>query len=208
MTTGEVIVLTAVNILAWLVIHLSLPWIFTRMPAAWFRPGGWLFRPRRWEGEGRSPFLESGSVDPAFVDDVIARAPAAARAFTVGQAKASIPAGQQLPLAGTIALGAALPQAAAPAAPAQTTANASQDAAYDPALFERLRTWRREEAERRGKAAFHVFPDATLQRIAAARPQTEEELLAVKGVGAKKLEQFGPAVLGVVNAEPKEEKTT
>jgi glycosyl-4,4'-diaponeurosporenoate acyltransferase len=52
MTTGEVIVLTAVNILAWLVIHLSLPWIFTRMPAAWFRPGGWLFRPRRWEGEG------------------------------------------------------------------------------------------------------------------------------------------------------------
>ncbi len=52
MTTGGVILLVAVNILAWLVIHLSLPWIFTRMPADWFRPGGRLFRPRRWEGDG------------------------------------------------------------------------------------------------------------------------------------------------------------
>ena len=93
-------------------------------------------------------------------------------------------------------------------APTPLTANTPQAAAYDPALFERLRTWRREEAERRGKAAFHVFPDATLQRIAAARPQSEEELLAVKGVGPRKLEQFGPAVLDLVKTEPKEENST
>ncbi len=53
MTAGEVILLVSVNILAWLVIHLSVPWIFTRMPAAWFRPEGRLFRPRLWEGDGR-----------------------------------------------------------------------------------------------------------------------------------------------------------
>ena len=76
------------------------------------------------------------------------------------------------------------------------------DANYDPALFEQLRTWRREEAGRQGKAAFHVFPDATLQRIAAARPQTEEELLAVKGVGPKKLASFGQGVLGVTRDKP------
>lgn len=162
---------------------------------------------QRWEGEGRSPFLANGIVDPRFVDDVIQQAPAVARAFTVGQAKAGIPADRQLRLDETIALGATLPPAvtpvtpglhpATPAAPAQPPATTPEGAAYDPALFEQLRTWRREEASRQGKAAFHVFPDATLQRIAAARPQTEEELLAVKGVGPKKLASLGPGVLGV-----------
>ena len=160
---------------------------------------------QRWEGEGRSPFLESGIVDPRFVDDVIQQAPAVARAFTVGQAKAGIPPDQQLRLDETIALGATQSPAVAPvtpAAPAQPPAATSEGAAYDPALFEQLRTWRREEAGRQGKAAFHVFPDATLQRIAAARPQTEEELLAVKGVGPKKLASFGPGVLGVTRDRP------
>ena len=92
---------------------------------------------RRWEGEGRSPFLESGDVDPHFVDDVIQQAPAAARAFTVGQAKAGVPAGQELPLAEAVALGAMRPTSSAPAA----ATPAAQ--AYDPALYERLRTWRR-----------------------------------------------------------------
>jgi hypothetical protein len=163
---------------------------------------------RRWEGEGRSPFLAAGSVDPRFVDDVIAQAPAEARAFTIGQARAGIPAGQELHLVDAIALGATSPTPAAPTAAATPPTGPAPAMAYDPALFERLRTWRHEEAGRQGKAAFHVFTDATLQRIATARPQTEEELLAVKGVGPKKLEQFGQAVLGVARAEPKEENRT
>jgi superfamily II DNA helicase RecQ len=171
---------------------------------------------QRWESEGRSPFLQSGIVDPRFVDDVIQQAPAVARAFAVGQAKAGIPADQQLRLNETIALGATRPPAVTPvtpeppglypgtpAAPAQPPAATPEDAAYDPALFEQLRTWRRQEAARQGKAAFHVFPDATLQHIAAARPQTEEELLAVKGVGPKKLASFGQGVLGVTRDKPK-----
>jgi hypothetical protein len=177
---------------------------------------------QRWEDEGRSPFLQSGIVDPRFVDDVIQQAPAVARAFTVGQAKAGIPADQQLRLDETIALGATRPPAVipvtpeppglhpvtptlhpvTPATPAQPSAATPQEATYDPALFEQLRTWRRQEAGRQGKAAFHVFPDATLQRIAAARPQTEEELLAVKGVGPKKLASFGQGVLGVTRDRP------
>ena len=174
---------------------------------------------QRWEGEGRSPFLQSGIVDPRFVDDVIQQAPAVARAFTVGQAKVGIPADGQLRLDETIALGATRPPAVTPVtpglhpvtptlhpvtptAPAQPSAATPQEATYAPALFEQLRTWRREEAGRQGKAAFHVFPDATLQRIAAARPQTEEELLAVKGVGPKKLASFGQGVLGVTRDKP------
>jgi hypothetical protein len=182
---------------------------------------------QRWEDEGRSPFLQSGIVDPRFVDDVIQQAPAVARAFTVGQAKAGIPADRQLRLDETIALGATRPPAVTPvtpqppglhpvtptlhpitpAAPAQPATATPQDA-YDPALFEQLRTWRREESGRQGKAAFHVFPDATLQRIAAARPQTEEELLAVKGVGPKKLASFGQGVLGVTRDKPEGGDTT
>jgi hypothetical protein len=163
---------------------------------------------QRWQAEGRSPFLTGGFVDPRFVDDVITQAPAAARAFTIGQARAGIPADRELHLVDAIALGATSPTPAAPAPAATPPTEPAPATTYDPALFERLRTWRREEADRQGKAAFHVFPDATLQRIAAARPQTEEELLAVKGVGAKKLEQFGPAVLDMTRAEPKEENPT
>ena len=156
---------------------------------------------QRWQGKGRSPFLESGIVDPRFVDDVIRQAPAAARAFTVAQARTGVPAGSGLNLADTIALGATTP------APGMTTPPASAPAAqesttYDPALYGQLQAWRREEAERQGKAAFHVFTDATLQRVAAARPQSEVELLAVKGVGPKKLASFGQAVLDVTRAQP------
>jgi superfamily II DNA helicase RecQ len=183
---------------------------------------------QRWEGEGRSPFLQSGIVDPRFVDDVIQQAPAVARAFTVGQAKAGIPADQQLRLDETVALGATRPPVVTPvtpepsglhpvtptlhpvtpATPAQPATAAPADVTYDPALFEQLRTWRRQEADRQGKAAFHVFPDATLQRIAATRPQTEEELLAVKGVGPKKLASFGQGVLNVTRDKPEGGDTT
>jgi superfamily II DNA helicase RecQ len=54
-----------------------------------------------------------------------------------------------------------------------------------------------EAAQQQEQKAFYVFPDATLQRIAAARPQTLEDLQAVKGVGPKKLEQYGQAVLDI-----------
>jgi glycosyl-4,4'-diaponeurosporenoate acyltransferase len=42
-----------VNAAAWLVIQLGLPWLFSRIPLAWFDPSWWLFRTRAWEREGR-----------------------------------------------------------------------------------------------------------------------------------------------------------
>jgi superfamily II DNA helicase RecQ len=72
---------------------------------------------------------------------------------------------------------------------------------HDPALFEQLRSWRLAAAQQEGQKAFYVFADATLERIAAARPQTLDELEAVKGVGPKKLEQYGQAVLDITREE-------
>ncbi len=62
------------------------------------------------------------------------------------------------------------------------------------ALEEKLRAWRREEAGKMGQPAFCIFPDKTLRAIAAERPRTEEELLAVSGVGPAKAAKFGAAV--------------
>jgi hypothetical protein len=315
----------------------------------------------QWAAAGQSPSLDDGTLDPRFAEAVTQQAPAAARALTVGQAKAGIPAGQQVRLADAVALGAASPQtlparqvqrgfaravkalgqggdfasafqhqvglspqaalgdqagqaaqvaaqmqqsrlandlgrqlvetvqddlgrtpglsaqqfrdrhlgrmgywdratgdpettdqavesliglgALGPATAyrlpalkqpgprttlasvraAQTATPSSQPptpmpntqptptfstpstSTYDPTLYEQLRTWRAQQAGQLGKAAFHVFTDATLQRIAAAQPQTREELLAVKGVGPKKLDQFGPSVLDLTRTPPKED---
>ncbi len=68
----------------------------------------------------------------------------------------------------------------------------------DGALFEALRAWRAGAARERGVPAFVVFPDSTLAEIAALRPLTAEALLDMKGIGPKKLAQYGDAVLGIV----------
>ena len=70
--------------------------------------------------------------------------------------------------------------------------------AQDPALFERLRTWRTEAAKELKQPAFCVFTDATLVAIADARPASEAALRKVPGVGASKLERFGADVLALL----------
>lgn len=65
------------------------------------------------------------------------------------------------------------------------------------ALEEKLRAWRKEEAGKLGQPAFFVFSDKTLRIIAAERPRTEENLLAVDGVGPAKVAKFGAAVCAI-----------
>ena len=67
-------------------------------------------------------------------------------------------------------------------------------------LFEALREWRAGVAREQGVPAYIVFGDATLRGIALIRPGTLDELATVSGVGEKKLESYGEAVLGVVEA--------
>jgi ATP-dependent DNA helicase RecQ len=69
----------------------------------------------------------------------------------------------------------------------------------DPDLFAALKTWRSEVARSRGVPAYVVLHDATMDGIAAARPRTLDELRRIPGIGDKKLEHYGAALLALVN---------
>ncbi len=69
------------------------------------------------------------------------------------------------------------------------------DATYDRALFDALRTWRRDEAQERGVPPYIIFSDRTLRELARLRPTTLYELRGVYGIGDAKLEAFGNAVI-------------
>jgi superfamily II DNA helicase RecQ len=66
----------------------------------------------------------------------------------------------------------------------------------DAPLFEALKEWRLGAAE--GKPAFTVAANKTLVAIAAARPQSEDALLAISGVGPAFIEKYAPQVLAIV----------
>jgi ATP-dependent DNA helicase RecQ len=68
-------------------------------------------------------------------------------------------------------------------------------------LLGALRAWRAETAKARGVPAYVVFHDATLEAIAAQRPDSLNALRGISGIGDKKLETYGAALLGVLQAE-------
>jgi ATP-dependent DNA helicase RecQ len=69
---------------------------------------------------------------------------------------------------------------------------------YDRALFERLRAWRLETAREAKMPPYIIFQDKVLKRIASSCPTTEAELVQIRGIGPRKLEQYGRAVLDIV----------
>ncbi|WP_026161529.1 ATP-dependent DNA helicase UvrD2 [Corynebacterium ciconiae] len=69
----------------------------------------------------------------------------------------------------------------------------------DAAIFERLKQWRRAEAEDLNAPAYIVFTDATLTAIAEEMPATKAELLDISGIGPMKVEQFGESLLQLLD---------
>ncbi len=65
-------------------------------------------------------------------------------------------------------------------------------------LFERLKAWRGGEARSQAVPAYVVFHDSTLAEIARSRPQNPEELSSIPGIGARKLEKYAGALIGLV----------
>lgn len=71
----------------------------------------------------------------------------------------------------------------------------------DREAFESLRTWRTSVAKEKQIPPYMVFSDATLVGIVEAKPETVRALGAVSGVGAKKLVEYGDAVLEALGAD-------
>jgi ATP-dependent DNA helicase RecQ len=68
-------------------------------------------------------------------------------------------------------------------------------------LLSVLRAWRTSMARERGVPAYVIFHDTTLEGIASSRPKTHDQLRTVAGIGDKKLERYGDALLLLVRSE-------
>jgi ATP-dependent DNA helicase RecQ len=69
-------------------------------------------------------------------------------------------------------------------------------------LYERLRSWRAATARVHGVPAYVIFHDATLRDIAQLAPDSLSALADISGVGSRKLESYGTAILGLVSGAP------
>nr|WP_066708971.1 DNA helicase RecQ [Curvibacter delicatus] len=69
----------------------------------------------------------------------------------------------------------------------------------DQVRFINLKAWRAEVAREHNLPAYVIFHDATLAEIARRSPQTLEDLQGISGIGEKKLQAYGEAVLRVIS---------
>jgi ATP-dependent DNA helicase RecQ len=81
---------------------------------------------------------------------------------------------------------------------AKKTAIAATVPAEAAPLFEKLREWRAAVAREQAVPAYIIFGDATLRGIALSKPQTTAQLAEISGVGEKKLDAYGTALLEIV----------
>jgi ATP-dependent DNA helicase RecQ len=72
--------------------------------------------------------------------------------------------------------------------------------AQDAVLFDRLRDWRRQTALAHDVPAYVILHDTTLREIAQRKPTDLAALAGISGVGAKKLETYGSAILALLAA--------
>jgi DNA topoisomerase-3 len=72
--------------------------------------------------------------------------------------------------------------------------------APDARVEETLRLWRLAEAKRRGVPAFRIFSDQVLKAVAAKRPATAAELLAIPGLGINTVEKYGAQIYRLLHS--------
>jgi len=68
----------------------------------------------------------------------------------------------------------------------------------DAALLDRLKAWRLAEARTQSVPAFVILHDKTLAEIARQRPRTMAAMGGISGIGAKKLERYGPTLVALI----------
>lgn len=83
---------------------------------------------------------------------------------------------------------------------ASATAHTDSLKGADAALFERLRSLRKQIADAQGVPPYVVFNDASLRAMAIRKPVDGAAFGTVPGVGAHKLGQYGPAFIATIRA--------
>lgn len=83
--------------------------------------------------------------------------------------------------------------------PAATGRDAADFSGVDRTLFEELRARRRELAATKAKPAYVIATDAVLRDLARARPSSVESMAGIRGLGRRKLAEFGPSLLEVLD---------
>ena len=72
----------------------------------------------------------------------------------------------------------------------------------DARLLQALKAWRRDEARSQGVPAYVILHDRTLAEIARTRPRDLQTLAGLGGIGTKKLERYGEALLELARLGP------
>jgi ATP-dependent DNA helicase RecQ len=80
-----------------------------------------------------------------------------------------------------------------------TKADADDWEGVDRELFEHLRRWRRRVSQERGKPAWTILDDKALRSIARDKPLSPAALLRCRGIGEKRLAEFGQDILDLVS---------
>lgn len=91
---------------------------------------------------------------------------------------------------------------------ATDTADGPALSAEEARLFDSLRAWRRLVAEELSVPPYVVFGDATLEELCRVRPGSRRSLLNVRGIGNRKLDQFGDRLLEHVSTYCREHAMT
>ncbi len=75
----------------------------------------------------------------------------------------------------------------------------------DEALFQKLRALRLDIARELGKPPYIVFSDKTLRDMVRVKPITDDQFLAVNGVGESKLKQYGERFMAAIRKDSGDE---
>lgn len=94
------------------------------------------------------------------------------------------------------------------AAAAAVKKSASDEAASltinHPVLYARLKQWRNQKAEENNYPVYVILPTATMAELCNKLPLYMPELSAIKGLGKKKIAEYGPEIMAMIMTYRKE----
>ncbi len=80
----------------------------------------------------------------------------------------------------------------------QTTNYSSESLVAHPLLYKNLKTWRNQKADELNVESFMILPQKVLMELMSQLPVSIQGLKKVKGLGPKKVSQFGKEILNII----------